>query len=271
MTATVISLVAFKGGVAKTSSSMMIAYNLAKRGYKTLLIDLDPQANLTAISLRTKLAQLGQDADTSIDSSLMKAVQDDDLSEAKINIMPSLDLIGSSMDFSLYPEFMMNKYKTMKAQVKYLSKLLEPVSKAYAFVIIDTPPALSLYLSSALYASDYALCLMKTDPFSIEGLEHLLQYIQDRVINEYGAPRLEPLGVLPVIVQKNSSLDKGILDMVRQKYGDDMILPTVPYLSRLNRFSATGVTDNNYFDKHPQKVYGDIVDEILKRVKNDGE
>ena len=50
MTATVISLVAFKGGVAKTSSSMMIAYNLAKRGYKTLLVDLDPQANLTAIS-----------------------------------------------------------------------------------------------------------------------------------------------------------------------------------------------------------------------------
>lgn len=56
MTATVISLVAFKGGVAKTSSTAMISYNLAKRNYKVIMVDLDPQANLTAISLRTKLA-----------------------------------------------------------------------------------------------------------------------------------------------------------------------------------------------------------------------
>ena len=61
---------------------------------------------------------------------------------------------------------------------------------------------------------------------------------------------------------------KGILDMVRDKYGDDMILPEVPYLSRLNRFSATGITDNNYFDKHPQRVYSTIVNEILKRVEH---
>ena len=60
-------------------------------------------ANLTALCLRTKLAQLGENANTVIDSRLMKAVQDDDLSDAQINIMPNLDLIGSSMDFSLYP------------------------------------------------------------------------------------------------------------------------------------------------------------------------
>ena len=267
MTATVISLVAFKGGVAKTSSTAMIAYNLAKRGYKVIMLDLDPQANLTAISLRTKLSQLGENANTVIDSSLMKAVQDGDLSEAKINIMPNLDLIGSSMDFSLYPDYMIHKYKGMKAQTQYLNTLLEPIIKDYNFCIIDTPPTLSLYLSSALYASDYALCLLKTDPFSLEGLEHLLQYIQNKVINEYGAPRLEPLGVLPVIMQRNSSLDKGILDMIRTKYGDDMILPPVPYLSRLNRFSATGITDTDYFDQRPQKVYTVIVDEILKKVK----
>lgn len=269
MTATVISLVAFKGGVAKTSSTAMIAYNLAKRNYKVIMVDLDPQANLTAISLRTKLAQLGENANTVIDSSLMKAVQDNDLSEARINIIPNLDLIGSSMDFSLYPEYMLNQSQSMREQVKYFDKLLKPIIKDYDFCIIDTPPTLSLYLSSALYVSDFALCLLKTDPFSIEGLEHLLKYIQDKVINEYGAPRLEPLGVLPVIMQKNSSLDKGILDMVRNKYGDDMVLPEVPYLSRLNRFSATGITDTNYFDRHPQKVYSTIVDEILKRVEHD--
>ena len=66
----IIFCIAFKGGVSKTSSSMMIGYVLAQRGFKTLLVDLDPQANLTGLALRTKLANGGED--TEIDSSLMK-------------------------------------------------------------------------------------------------------------------------------------------------------------------------------------------------------
>ena len=268
MTATVISLVAFKGGVAKTSSSMMIAFTLAKRGYKTLLVDLDPQANLTAVSLRTKLAQLGQDADTSIDSSLMRAIQDGDLSEAEVNIMPNLNLIGSSMDFSMYPQFMMEKYKSYAKQVQYFDKLLEPVAKDFDYVIIDTPPALSIYMASALYASDFALCLMKTDPFSNEGMNNLLKYIQNEVINNYKAPRLEPLGILAVMMHKKNALDTGILEMTKQQFGSDTLLPVVPYMARLSRYAATGVSDGGYFDKRPHEAYGKITDEILKRVKD---
>lgn len=264
----IISAVGFKGGIAKTSSSMMIAYTLAKKGYKTLLVDMDAQANLTGLALRTKLAQEGQDADTQIDSSLMKAVQDEDLTEAEIQIMDNLYLIGSSMDFSLYPDYMEQKFDSQKERVQYFSKLLDPVALKYDYCIIDTPPSLSIYLASALYASDYALCLMKTDTFAYEGLDNLLQHIQNTVINTYGAPRLQPLGILPVMLQKGS-LDKGILEMTNQKYGEDTVLPIVQYSSRMNRYGTTGVTDHGYFDKKPHKMYDKVTDEILKRVNYD--
>lgn len=261
--AKIISCVAFKGGVGKTATTAMIGFELAKRGYKTLLVDTDPQANLTSIALRTRLAQGGSQG--KLKASLMKAVEDQDLTGALVHVMPSLDLIGSSMDFSLYPQLLAQHFEDYDKQVQYLSKLLKPIAKSYDFVILDTSPGLSIFQASVLYASDFALCLMKTDPYSMQGLDNLLTYIQSTVINQYHAPRLQPLGVLPVMMQRGS-LDRGILEMVTKKYGADSLLPVVPYMPRVNRYSATGITDNEYFDQRPHKLYGEVVDEILERV-----
>lgn len=263
--AKIISCVAFKGGVGKTSSTAMIGFELAKSGYKTLMVDTDPQANLTSIALRTRLAQGGSQG--KLKASLMKAVEDKDLCEALVHIMSKLDLIGSSMDFSLYPQLLAQHFKDYDSQVQYLSELLEPVAKDYDFVILDTSPGLSIFQASVLYASDFSLCLMKTDPYSMQGLDNLLSYIQSTVIDQYRAPRLQPLGVLPVMMQKGS-LDRGILQMVTEKYGEDSLLPVIPYLPRVNRYSATGITDSEYFDKRPHQKYGEVVDEILERVNN---
>lgn len=263
--AQIISCVAFKGGVGKTSTTAMIGFELAKRGCKTLMVDTDPQANLTSIALRTRLAQGGNQA--KLKASLMKAVEDHDLTEALVNIMPNLDLVGSSIDFSLYPQLLAKHFDDYTEQVQYLSELLEPVAKDYDFVILDTSPGLSVYQASVLYASDWALCMMKTDPYSMQGLTNLLEYIQNTVINEYGAPKLQPLGVLPVMMQRGS-LDKGILEMVTEKYGKDSLLPVIPYLPRINRYSAIGITDDEYFDQRPHKLYAKVVDEILERVRN---
>ena len=263
--AQIISCVAFKGGVGKTSTTAMIGFELAKRGCKTLMVDTDPQANLTSIALRTRLAQGGNQA--KLKASLMKAVEDHDLAEALVNIMPNLDLVGSLMDFSLYPQLLTKHFDDYTEQVQYLSELLEPVAKDYDFVILDTSPGLSVYQASVLYASDWALCMMKTDPYSMQGLTNLLEYIQNTVINEYGAPKLQPLGVLPVMMQRGS-LDKGILEMVTEKYGKDSLLPVIPYLPRINRYSAIGITDDEYFDQRPHKLYAKVVDEILERVRN---
>lgn len=263
--AKIISCVAFKGGVGKTSSTAMIGFELAKRGYKTLMVDTDPQANLTSIALRTRLAQGGSQG--KLKASLMKAVEDKNLTEALVHIMSKLDLIGSSMDFSLYPQLLAQHFEDYDSQVQYLSELLEPVAKDYDFVVLDTSPGLSIFQASVLYASDYALCLMKTDPYSMQGLTNLLEYIQSTVIDQYHAPKLQPLGVLPVMMQRGS-LDKGILEMVTEKYGKDSLLPVITYMSRINRYSATGITDSEYFDKRPHQKYGEVVDEILERVND---
>lgn len=97
-----------------TSTTAMVGFELAKRGYKTLLVDTDPQANLTSICLRTRLAQGGGQAE--LQASLMKAVEDKNLREALVNIMPNLDLIGSSMDFSFYPQLLAQHFSDYPKQ-----------------------------------------------------------------------------------------------------------------------------------------------------------
>ena len=93
----------FKGGVGKTTNATQAAYELSKRGKKTLLLDLDPQANATNIMLKTKVNLT--DEIFQFDSSLMSAIQSKDLTKALVNITKNLDLIGSSADFSLFISF----------------------------------------------------------------------------------------------------------------------------------------------------------------------
>ena len=94
-----------KGGVGKTTNSVMVAYQLAKQGYKTLVCDLDPQANATQLLRRTYGLQ-HDGADLKIDKTMMVALSEQDIKSAIVNIMDNLDLLPSSEDFKSYPDFL---------------------------------------------------------------------------------------------------------------------------------------------------------------------
>ena len=94
MSATVISFCNKKGGVGKTSTTALVSYNLSKLGYKTLVIDFDPQANITQLFLKTKTR--GQSAVATINKSLMTVLQNEEpLTNAVLSINQNLDLIPS--------------------------------------------------------------------------------------------------------------------------------------------------------------------------------
>ncbi|KAA8808645.1 AAA family ATPase, partial [Lactobacillus crispatus] len=90
-----------KGGVGKTTNSVMTAYQLAKLGYKTLVCDLDPQANATQLLRRTYGLQHG--TDLQIDKTMMVALTEENIKSAIVNIMDNLYLLPSSEDFKNYP------------------------------------------------------------------------------------------------------------------------------------------------------------------------
>lgn len=255
----------FKGGVGKTTNSTLVSLTLSEMGFKTLLIDLDPQGNATNLMLKTKANIDGEIS--KFEQTLMSSVEDGDLSKSIIPIKDNLSLMASAPDFALYSRYM-EKISDYSKRVKEFSELLKPIEAQYDYVIIDTPPTNSLITDSALYASDYCVIVMQTHELSLEGAEGFIEYIQNKIIDTYEAPRLEIIGILAVLLQAGAPVDEATIKNAVEEFGEDNIFKTViKSMQRLKRYGSTGITFDTQFDKRVFKVYKDVTNEMLNRIE----
>lgn len=262
----------FKGGTGKTTNSAMIAYTLSNLGYKTLLIDLDPQANATALCLRTK--QRITNNIVTFDKTLMSAIAEGDLSDIIIDIKENFFLLPSFADFTSYPLFLEKKFPNNQlGRVTYFKTLLSEVKDEYDFVLVDVPPTLSSYTDSALFASDYTIIVLQTQERSLVGAEAYIVYLQE-LIDNYHAD-FDILGVLPVLLKNNSKVDESTLEVAYSKFGSDNIFKTlVKNMERLKRYDIIGIVDprlDSKADMHDRRVaelYGKVTKEMLERLQD---
>ena len=262
---TIITLGNFKGGVGKTTSANLIAYNLADEGHKTLLADLDPQGNATNMMLKTKANLDGEIV--SFDNTLMKSVKDEDLTQSIINITDNLDLLASASDFALYPRYM-EKIKDYNERVRYLETLFNKFKDNYEYIILDTPPTImSLFADSALYMSDWCLIVMQTHKDSFDGSKAFIDYLQEYVIDAYKAPRLDLIGILPVLIKNNAPVDDYTLTSAKEAFGEENLLNHhIRHMERIKRFPITGISTHEIYDMRVIQAYKEVTDEILERI-----
>ena len=261
----------FKGGTGKTTNSAMMAYMLSKLGYKTLLADLDPQANATSLYLHTK--QRITNNIVTFDKTLMSAIADEDLSDIIIEITDNLYLLPSFADFTSFPLFLEKKFPNSQLKrVTFLKGLIEKIKDDYDFILIDVPPTLSTYTDSALLASDYTIIVLQTQERSLVGAEAYVGYLQELVDN-YDA-NFDILGVLPVLLKNNSKVDEATLDTAKEKFGEENLFKNlVKNMERLKRYDIVGIVDSdldNKYDIHDKRVmalYKKVTEEMLSRLK----
>ena len=163
-------LVVFKGGTAKTSTTLNIGAGIAKYyKQKTLLVDFDSQANLTT--------GLGFDPDTN--DSLASVLQGKkELTEVtKSTCIDHLDLIPA--DTWLERVEVTEALATDRYSHERLKNILKPVSDKYDYIFIDTPPSLCWLTESALIAANTSLVCATPEFYSIKGLERLAHFIQN--------------------------------------------------------------------------------------------
>ena len=253
----------FKGGTGKTTNSTMIAYCLAKMGYRVLLSDQDPQANATSLSLRTK-AHIEDDI-VSYEKTLMSAIQDEDLSSIVTPIKENLYLLPSFSDFAQYPKLLEKKFPKEIDRVQFFSKLLEPLREDYDFIFIDVPPTISIITDSALYASNFVVVVLQTQERSLQGAEGFTTYLQT-LIDDYDAD-LDILGILPVLWKNGAAVDIQTLDTAKEIFGEHNIFQqVVKQMERLKRFDMTGITENDMHDKNVIKSYKKVATEFIQRL-----
>ena len=188
----IISIFNHKGGTGKTTTSINLGRALADLDFKCLLIDLDPQANLTY--------SLG--VDMSMNSFSFK-----------IN-----DIISCSEGFHLLP----NKKEPAFGHISFfkeyseLKQQLEEIKEEYDFILIDCPPAQSRDVANAIVASDTVIIPSLLDALSIEGFRQAVDGIESLKI-QYEI-NTTVMGVLPIMINSRRKLSQEVIEFIQNNY-----------------------------------------------------
>lgn len=287
----------FKGGVGKTTNSVMTAYQLAKNGYKTLVCDLDPQANATQLLMRTYVRQnnpneIDEKKDPSlsglthkelkIKKTMMLALSEGNISDAIVKVMDNLYLLPSDDDFTSYPDFLEQKFMPnennyKEKRIAFFSNELKKVKDNYDYVIVDVPPTLSIYTDSAVYASDDIIIVLQTQQQSLDGAIGLFTYLQ-KMFDTYPRIDFDVLGALPVLLENRAGLDAQILKDAKKTFGDEGVFKNIiKHMQRLKRYGREGIADKDaqfgkgdFHDIKVHYVYNQLMYEIIDRLKKVG-
>lgn len=203
--AKIISIANQKGGVGKTTTAINLSSLLAAAEKKTLLVDIDPQANSSS-GLSVTNQQI------SVYDVLADKVH---ITDAIIStFMPFLDLLPSNINL-VGAEIELVDVEGREAKLK---NSLKEISDKYDFILIDCPPSLGLLTLNALTASDSVLIPVQCEYFALEGLGQLLNTIN--IVKKHFNPELAIEGVLLTMFDSRLRLSHQVAEEVRKYFGD---------------------------------------------------
>jgi len=193
-----------KGGVGKTTTTINTGAGLSKIGYKVLLVDMDPQANLT-YSLK-------------IHSSKMKRniyhVLKGELPVSEV-VMPhsDFDLLPASIELSAAEMELVNE----PAREQILRSALKEVENDYDFILLDCPPNLGLLTLNAFTASDELVIVLQSEYLALHGLSKLMDLI--KIVQKRLNPDLKVEGIVCTLFDKRKNLNREVVGHIREHFG----------------------------------------------------
>ncbi|GAB1410873.1 ParA family protein [Desulfovibrionales bacterium] len=217
-----------KGGVGKTTSTVNLAASLAAMEYRVLIIDCDPQANATSgvgvehVDPAQSIYSLffaPHEVQETIRSTSMEF----------LHIIPSIpDLVAAEMELRdvAHREFI-------------LRGIVDRVSSAFDYILLDCPPSLGLITINALCAAPWLLIPLQCEYYALEGIAHLMKTYG--LVKERLNPRLEILGIVLTMFDKRNKLSFMVEREVRDHFGELVCTTTIPRNVRLSEAPSHGL------------------------------
>jgi chromosome partitioning protein len=230
MPARIIAISNQKGGVAKTTTAINLGASLAMADRRILLVDLDPQANLTS--------GVGQKGRAAAGGTLYDALTIPDVAPADIVIDTGVDhlwLMPSDRDLTA-AELQLVAADHRDGRLK---RLLEPLRDRFDYIFIDTPPSLGLLTLNALVAADSILIPLNCEYFALEGIADLLATVER--VREALNPSLAVEGVLLTMYDDRTNLGQQVSANIREHFGDKVYRTVIPRNVRLGEAPSHGV------------------------------